>query len=127
MEDLILRELSEISPHPPDKTNREDWWCHQKKQFIHRRLFDDSNENIEFLLSLDADMVYFVTQLWQSLEDEDWDQWQYALKKLAERYDDRLEKFGRKGKIWSALGAWQTLYRLYHPLDETTISSQSSD
>lgn len=58
-------------------------------------------------------MVYFVTVLWQSLKDEDWDQWKYALKELGEHYDDQIEPPDRRGKISKALAAWEELYQNY--------------
>src|SRR5215211_2686630 len=102
MENLILRELSEIAPHPPDSANRAGWWEHQKKLFIHRKVFMNPDQNIDFLLSLDANMVYFVAQLWQSLDDKDWNQWEYALKEITNRYDARLDRFRRRGKLQTA-------------------------
>lgn len=115
MEALILRELSEIGPHPEDEPDRSDWWKHQNKQFVHRIVFGKPEDHLELLLSLDPDLVYLTTQAWKSLEDHDWDQWSYALEALSKKYNDRLKKFGRQGKIGGALAVWKGLYALYHP------------
>ena len=112
MENLILREISEIAPYP-EVANQAGWWAHQKKQFVHRKIFDKPEDHIDFLLSLEPDMVYYVTQLWQSLGDQDWNQWKYALCELSKRYDDRLAMHKRRGKILDALEAWERLYELY--------------
>lgn len=113
MEALILRELSEIGPYPPDRADQGGWWAHQNKRFVHRAIFEKPEEHLEFLLSLDPNLVYFVTLAWNSLEDNDWIQWRYALRKLSERYDDQLEKFDRQGKIGAPLREWEGLYARY--------------
>ena len=123
MKKLILRELSEITPHPTE-AKLAGWWEHQKKQFVHRKIFDNSENHIEFLLSLEPDMVYFVTVLWQSLEDKDWDQWKYALEELSERYDNQIEPPDRRGKISKALTAWKELYQNY-PCERRKYQPQS--
>lgn len=125
MEALILRELSEIAPHP-QLPERADWWEHQNKQFVHRMIFAKPEENVEFLLSLDPDLVYFVSLAWKSLEDHDWVQWQYALQELSKKYDHRLKKFNRQGKIGKALCAWETLYAGYHLRSADTSPVASS-
>ena len=107
---LILRELEEISPHPT-KATLEGWWQHQKKQFIHRTVFAEASENLEFILSLEPDLVYFVTQLWQSLEEADWDQWHYILRECLSK-----TAYDKKGKIAKACTRWETLREEYQQL-----------
>jgi hypothetical protein len=112
MKKLILRELSEIAPHPTE-AKLAGWWEHQKKQFVHRKIFDKGENHIDLLLSLDPDMVYFVTVLWQSLRDRDWNQWLYALEELSRRYDDQIKPPDRRGKISNAITTWKELHKKY--------------
>lgn len=83
---LIIRELSEISPYPkkPDPNNDKlsDWSSHCQKKFIHKEIFDNPNENRDFILSLDPDLVYYISQLWGSLKNKNASQWCYSLQEL---------------------------------------------
>jgi hypothetical protein len=79
---LIFRELREISPFPQAATLK-GWWEHCQKRFIHREIFLNPTENRDFILSLELDLVYFVTQLWHSLEKHDFEQWDYCLDGLS--------------------------------------------
>ena len=83
---LIIRELSEISPYPedPDPNNDKlsDWSSYCQKKFIHKEIFDNPNENRDFILSLDPDLVYYISQLWDSLENNNPSQWCYSLQEV---------------------------------------------
>lgn len=103
---LILRELAEISPHPATAT-LEGWWRHQNKRFVHRQILGDVKTHRDFVLSLEPDLVYYVTQLWQSLEDQDWEQWYYCLECLS------IPKYDKAGRIGKARARWKALYDLY--------------
>jgi hypothetical protein len=113
--DLILRELEEIDPYPkfPDP-KKGDWWKHQKKQFIHRKIFKEASENRDFILSLDPEIVYFVSQLWQSLEDHEWSNWDHFLKCLSS------PKYDKNKKIGTARKRWITLYEGYQQMKRTS-------
>lgn len=86
---LILRELQEISPYPEEvrAENCVKWQDHCQKTFIHRKIFEQPNENRDFILSLEPDLVYFVSQLWHSLEADNREQWDYCLSELSKKYD----------------------------------------
>ena len=56
--------------------------------------------------------IIIIPLVWRSLEDHDWDQWAYALGELSRRYDSRLRRFKRQGKIGEALNAWECLHQL---------------
>ena len=131
---LIVRELEEISPHPPEPTLK-GWWEHQQKTFVHQAIFDNPSENRDFILSLEPDLVYFVTQLWQAKKDKDWPQWDYSLECLSARRWDNNKLFvalhrrwpslytalwwlnpprwDKNGRIAIARGRWQHLYEAY--------------
>jgi hypothetical protein len=102
---LIWRELLEVSPYPTDKAKLKGWWMHCQKRFIHREIFNNVKENRDFILSLNPDLVYMIAQLWQSLDDHNWDQWKYCLEELG--------KHDQSGKITSNLAIWKDLYSLY--------------
>jgi mannose-6-phosphate isomerase-like protein (cupin superfamily) len=123
MKNLILRELSEIGPHPKKQASYKGWWEHQKKEFVHRKIFQEPGDHIDLILSIDPSLVYYVSQMWQSLGDHDWDQWNFALQELSKRYDKYLEKFGRQGKIRKALEDWEILYENYQNKGKSIASS----
>lgn len=119
---LILRELEEVAPHPREPMPRlssRDWPKHQNKAFVHQRIFDEPTANRDFILSLEPDLVYFVTQLWDSKKHANWDQWDYYLQCLsAPRWD-------RSGRIARARGWWQCLYYAYQlEAQETPLSEE---
>ena len=78
---LILRELEEVSPYPKT-ASKDGWWDHCQKRFIHREILQKPTENRDFILSLEPDLVYLVTQLWDSLDKHNWEQWDYMFKEL---------------------------------------------
>lgn len=102
---LIFRELREVSPYPED-ASLEGWWQHCQKRYIHREIFDNVKENRDFILSLKPDLVYLVTQLWKSLEDQNWKQWDHFLDELGKDYD-------QTGDISKNRDLWNGLYSKY--------------
>jgi hypothetical protein len=84
---LIVRELREISPYP-DKAKIENcvkWQDHCQKTFIYQKIFEQPKENRDFILSLDPDLVYYISQLWKSLKNGNWKQWDYCLAELSKK------------------------------------------
>ena len=75
---LILRELQEVGPFPrePNYKNLQD---HLQKDFIHRKIFDNAESNRDFILSLDATLVYMITQLWSAFKHNNVEQWLFFL------------------------------------------------
>ncbi|MES9971488.1 MAG: hypothetical protein ABW092_15755 [Candidatus Thiodiazotropha sp.] len=106
---LILRELEEIAPHPVEAGD-EGWWVHQKKNFVHKKIFQEASENRDFILSLEPDMIYLVTQLWDAKANKDERQWQYYLKELSN------PKYDMTGEIANALKKWEVLCEKYRAL-----------
>jgi hypothetical protein len=84
--DLILRELEEIAPYPQqlcrDTESRADWVKHMKTGLLHRRIFAEPSANRDFILSLDPDVAYLVSQLWAAVDDGDDQQFLHYLCKL---------------------------------------------
>ncbi len=112
---LIIRELSEISPYPKEAT-KKGWWQHCQKRFIHREIFRDPSTNRDFILSLDPDMVYDVAQLWNSLDEKNWVQWQYMLEQVNVKYVPGKDFADKRC-------AWEAVYTQY----ETKKSAKVSD
>ncbi len=99
---LILRELEEIAPHP-EHAQGVEWWEHQHKDFVHQAIFKEVSKNRDFILSLEPDLVYLVSQLWDARENHDYVQWLHFLKELS------VPKYDKKGSIGAALKKWDTL------------------
>lgn len=71
-QNLILRELEEFTPAPP-KTLAVDqleiWTAYtHNKEFIHPKILTETDGNLDFILSLDPELVYFVSQLWYQVK-----------------------------------------------------------
>lgn len=100
-EALISRELEELGPFPKQRVDASRSWVdHQKKDFIHKRILAEASENRDFILSLDATLVYEVSQLWDARGTADETQWLWYLKLLADRY---------QGKVAVAYEEWDAL------------------
>jgi hypothetical protein len=60
--------LEEIAPRPKhllDEETQADWVKHMRTGLLHRRIFDEPSVNRDFILSLDPDIAYLVSQLGQ--------------------------------------------------------------
>lgn len=100
-EGLIERELRELEPSPAELTpTSTSWTDHQKKDFVHRRIFEDASKNRDFILSLDPGLVYELSQLWDARKSGDETQWLWYLECLAKRYGGEVSKTYHK---WSDL------------------------
>lgn len=99
---LIFRELQEIGPYPTD-SERDHWAEHLTKNFVHRKILMEASQNRDFVLSLDANLVYDLTQLWDAFEDKDETQWLHYLGKLADHKSGR--KLQQVHADWVALCA----------------------
>jgi hypothetical protein len=109
---LILRELEELSPYPDKTKVLEGWWEHQNKNFVHQKIFQNVSDNRDFILSLDPDLVYFVSQLWDAKNNKNDTQWLQYLKESSNC------KYDRWGKIAEALKEWEDLCDEYNKLKE---------
>lgn len=88
-QDLIRRELEEIAPYPKhldlNTESRADWVKHMKTGLLHRRIFAEPTANRDFILSLDPDLAYLVSQLWEAVNDGDDQQFLHYLRELERR------------------------------------------
>jgi hypothetical protein len=102
---IIKRELEELAPFPPTPAPNTPWWEHLRKRFVHEEIFarNEISANRDFLLSLNPDVVYKVSQLWIAFEKRDAEQWLHFLKGVA--HDDRVgsPKLRHAHKLWSDL------------------------
>jgi hypothetical protein len=105
---IVLRELEEISPHPPSRMTNGQWNQHLKPKFMHQKIFDAPSENADFLLRLPQNLVYFVNQLWAAKDAGNSEQWLYFLCKLSCR------SYDPKRKIKAARDQWKALINEYN-------------
>ena len=106
---LAGRELEEIAPFPETGTDQCTWKDHLQKTFLHQHVIDEISQNRDFILGLNPDFVYSVSQLWKSYDAGDADQWLWYLEKLANhRY---LRK--RKHTLLTIHNEWKTLIKSY--------------
>lgn len=113
---LISRELRELSPWPENPIQGSSWAKHQTKELVHKRIFDDVSENRDFVLSLPADWIYPISQLWIARQAEDARQWLYYLEKLCAR------KYDRTGDVAIVFDKWRMLILQYEKLDSGMYS-----
>jgi hypothetical protein len=99
---LIFRELQEIGPYPLE-SQRDHWAEHVTKNFAHRAILKEVSQNRDFVLSLNPDLVYYLSQLWDVYEARDQKQWLYFLEKLADY--DKTGKLKQIHADWSELCA----------------------
>jgi hypothetical protein len=109
---LIDRELEEISPFPQAPISGGHWAQHLRKTFVHQRIFKDPGQSRDFLLTLDADTTYQVSQLWQSLETGDDTQWLHYLQELSRT---RCSE-----KFFNSVASWEQLIKAYRTNDANT-------
>ena len=117
---LVYRELEELGPHPKEPV-LSGWVEHCSNGFIHYEILQDVSAHRDFILSLDPTEVYLLTQLWAGVDNSNWDQFEYALRKL-EPYQGGRFLFRRKrtsqhtdnqnGKS-SLLSQWKFLHDRY--------------
>jgi len=110
---LILRELQELTPFPDKPVPGGKWWEHHKRSFVHQRIFSDVTNSRDFVLSLNPTLVYWVTQLWDSLARHDSSQWLWYLGKIAETHD-------RNGEMKKCLHQWRELIGQYEQVAKGT-------
>lgn len=107
---LIFRELEEIGPYPK-QAGSDHWGTHLAKKFTHREILAHVSENRDFILSLDPDLVYCLTQLWEAYEHKDEKQWLYYLGMLAD--------LDGTGKLKQVRADWENLVTQYHGMRKT--------
>ncbi len=104
-EGIIKRELEELAPYPRSPEPNTPWWEHLRKRFVHEEIFArrEISMNRDFLLSLNPNVVYNVSQLWTAFEKRDGEQWLHHLHALA--HDRRVGS----PKLLAAHHAWAQL------------------
>jgi hypothetical protein len=97
---LIKRELEEIRPYPGQPQTA--WHEQQKKNFLHKQIFENASENRDFILSLKPNMAYHASQLWQALRDKNSTQWLFHLDCLSKLFPRNREIRNRHDE-WARL------------------------
>ena len=116
---LVLRELEEVGPWPTEPISRGSWEQHQRRTFVHQKIFDNPSQTL--LLGLPPDLVYIVNQLWSSRASSDAGQWLYCLGKLsAPAYDKR-------GRIGRSRDEWEVLLRKYELVQTTAVQPPTAN
>lgn len=108
-ENLVYRELEEAKPHTVTKAKGESaitpnakWTDHLKKKFVHQQVFAKSEDKLEFVLDLDPDFTYLVSQLWVAYGSDDGTQWLRYLKELAQRCPEKPD-IAEAHTLWKSL------------------------
>jgi hypothetical protein len=83
-QNLIYRELKELKPYTEGEQLTQ-WHCYVKRDFVHQKIFENVSENRDFILSLNPDLIYYISQLWYSVtpKKENAIQWLYYLYEIA--------------------------------------------
>jgi hypothetical protein len=103
-ERIIGRELEELGPWPREPVEGKPWWEHlpTSKRFVHRDIFQEQSEDTrDLLLSLDANVIYEVNQLWAAFEARDGTQWLHFIEALA------ANRKLRSGDLRAVRDAWR--------------------
>lgn len=99
---LTRRELEEIGPcHPnPDP---KDWTSYLTKEFVHQKIINDASANLDFILVLEPEFVYYLSQLWSAFETKDSGQWIHFLEKLS------THDYTKSKELTMALTCWHNV------------------
>lgn len=128
---LLHRELEEIGPTDPwcptakfREDKREDpkyddknprpridasisWTQYLSRRFVHERFLRPQSTDNEFLLSLDPELVYFVSQLWMAYDSGNHSQWNYYLGELVNYewalVENKNNEIAKAHRQWCAL------------------------
>jgi hypothetical protein len=116
-QDLIFRELKELSPWPEHPAHDKKWYEHQTKEFVHQKILKKTTENRDFILSLDPTLVYIVTQLWNAIDPPlgkgkpNPDQWLWYISEISNYA--KSKKYDRKHDIDRCYNKWRSLLEAY--------------
>lgn len=114
---LIQRELAEATPLPDEPTAAPPWFERLQRKFLHRDIIENVTQNRDFILSLDADLVYKVSQLWNALKDEDHVQWMYCLGRLT-------QGSAATGGLSKGCRKWAAIMDVQHPSWREEVSRE---
>ena len=106
---FIFREFEEISPN--DRLGEGmKWYEYLQKEFVHQKIFENIKDNRDFILSLDPDLIYHLTQLWYTYKrDKDYQEssgseWLYHLEKILEYA--KIHNLDKNKEIEKAYTEW---------------------
>lgn len=104
---LIRRELREIGPYPKQAQKGKTWVDHQTKRCLHEEILANPTDNRDFILSLDPDITYHLTNLWASRDPKrpNPQQWIYCL--------SQLDKAFRGNGLDAVMSEWCNLMAMY--------------
>jgi hypothetical protein len=93
-----------MTPYPKKPLKNHNWWDHQTRKFIHQKIFN-SPSDINFILSLDPNLVYYVSQLWAEidLENPNSEQWLYFLEEICKWYENKGAMIKQVHTMWKEL------------------------
>ena len=103
---LARRELEEIEPYL-DHPNPQDWASYLTKEFVHQKIISKASENRDFILGLDPEFVYWLSQLWSAYSKKDAEQWLYYLGKLS------THRYTQSNKLREAIPNWENVINNY--------------
>jgi hypothetical protein len=66
---LIRRELEEARPEPEVPGSGSPWHKHLGKHFLHQQIIKRPVENTEFVLSLNPQLAYSLSQMWIAFDE----------------------------------------------------------
>jgi hypothetical protein len=128
-ENLTRRELSEAEPHDP-RNSQLLWHEHLSRRFLHEEIVGSVVENADFVLSLDPELSYHVSQLWMQFAKAQKEsrsgvgpspghacQFSWHLLKAAEFLDRRGSRTSRRkpGLVETTWRSWDQLIRSRFP------------
>ena len=101
---IIARELEELGPNK-SLPRGLPWWRYLTKRFVHEEVFSRFNisTNREFLLTLEPNVLYGVSQLWAAYDKRDGNQWNYYLQYLSKNPKLRSRKLNNAVELWKSL------------------------
>jgi hypothetical protein len=127
---LVRAELLEAAPRPRVRGDRSHWTTHLTRRFMHEQLIGNPTGNTEFVLSLNPDLAYSLSQLWinfgkaqEHLDDDGGppdeatnaylaDQWCWYLASTCRHLDGRWRSSRLAAKVWQP---WHDLLNGYYP------------
>jgi hypothetical protein len=112
-QNLVLRELEEFKPFPVLPQSQLKSWSEyaRNKRFIHKSILQEPDGSLDFVLSLDPDLVYFVSQLWFHADKptDSSDQFLYFWGEIEKYFKTRSvhwTKIQKAHAAWSELDKW---------------------
>jgi len=103
---LAHRELEEIGPRL-DLPDQDKWNKHLTKEFVHKQIIESASENRDFILGLDPEFVYWLSQLWFAHRSGEADQWIHYAAALSKH------RYTRSDKLTEAVRQWRKIVDKY--------------